>query len=53
MRIERATPWLAALAGQGAPPEAQIAGTGLQSTLTAGNVKVRFDADKGRITSGR
>jgi hypothetical protein len=37
------------LVGQGAPPEATIAGTGLDSVLTVAGKKVRFDEKANRV----
>jgi hypothetical protein len=41
--------WLVMLVGQGAPPVATIAGTGLDSVLTVAGRKVRFDAKANRV----
>ena len=41
--------WVVMLVGQGAPPAATVAGTGLDSVLTVAGRKVRFDAKANRV----
>ena len=41
--------WVVMLVGQGAPPEAAVTGTGLDSVLTVGGNKVQFDAKANRV----
>jgi len=45
--------WVVLYAGQGEPPRAQIAGTGLESVLTVAGRRVRFDAGQERIRCER
>jgi hypothetical protein len=41
--------WVVMFAGQGKPPEATVAGSGLDSVLTVAGRKVRFDATANRV----
>jgi hypothetical protein len=41
--------WVVMLVGQGAPPEAVVTGAALDSVLTVGGRKARFDAEANRV----
>jgi len=51
VKADNADIWVVMFVGQGAPPEATVAGNGLDSVLSVGERKARFDGKTNRIKS--